>query len=314
PGSAENAPQIENMMRSSVASLLFLVGAANALVGWGLFVRPAHTTTSGGTSSLLSRSATDLLPAAGGTSRRQRLYNSRTSASRGRCYAYKAEQQGPEAPLPSLRRIPNHVQQPSLAQDGNAVTTATTAETFVSLARQALATVALAALLTPAVFIGEVTVSPLLAGKGGVAPPTAAFAELEPLPLKSYSEEFSSGLAPVNTVRGLWRTRETRNDGSALPQEPGRLGKKGICGGRLSFKGFVGAGKGTVEYKGCGDREGKGRWLTKPKNIVNGRITLSARWSINFTDGTTLLYRGDVVQDAEARGTALTVDTSGAAA
>ncbi len=56
-----------------------------------------------------------------------------------------------------------------------------------------------------------------------------------------------------------------------LPQEGDRLGRKGICGGRLSFKGFVGAGKGTVEYKGCGEREGKGRWLTKPKNIVNGR-------------------------------------------
>lgn len=70
---------------------------------------------------------------------------------------------------------------------------------------------------------------------------------------------------------GLWRTRETRSDGSLLPQEGGRLGQKGICGGRLTFKGFVGAGKGTVEYKGCGDREGKGRWLTKPKNIVNGR-------------------------------------------
>lgn len=70
---------------------------------------------------------------------------------------------------------------------------------------------------------------------------------------------------------GLWRTRETRNDGSVLPQEGGRLGQKGICGGRLTFKGFVGSGKGTVEYKGCGDREGKGRWLTKPKNIVNGR-------------------------------------------
>ena len=42
------------------------------------------------------------------------------------------------------------------------------------------------------------------------------------------------------------------------------------------------------------------------------RITLSARWKINFSDGTSLLYRGDVVQDSE--GTALTVDTSGAAA
>ncbi|CAB1098542.1 unnamed protein product [Ectocarpus sp. CCAP 1310/34] len=300
-------------MRAGVTPLFLLVSAANPLVGWCLLVRPAHTTTSRRTSSSLSRSAADLLPTAAGTpdGRRQRFYSSRTSTSRG---YYKDEEQDHEAPPPSLRRIPNHAQLPSLVQDTNAVTTTTTAETVVSLARQALATVALAAALTPAVFIGEVTVSPLLAGKGGVPPPTSAFAELEPLPLKSYSEEFSSGLAPVNTVRGLWRTRETRNDGSSLPQEAGRLGRKGICGGRLSFKGFVGAGKGTVEYKGCGDREGKGRWLTKPKNIVNGRITLSARWSVNFTDGTTLFYRGDVVQDAEAQGTALTVDTSGAAA
>ncbi|CAN0138525.1 unnamed protein product [Ectocarpus sp. 12 AP-2014] len=300
-------------MRSSVTSLFLLVSAASPLVGWCLCVRPAHTTTSRRTESSLSRSADDLLPTAPGTpdGRRQRLYSSRTSTSRG---YYKAEEQDHEAPPPSLRRRPNHAQLPSIIQDSNAVTTTTTAETVVSMARQALATVALAAVLTPAVFIGEVTVSPLLVGKGGVAPPTSAFAELEPLPLKSYSEEFSSGLAPVNTVRGLWRTRETRNDGSALPQDAGRLGRKGICGGRLSFKGFVGAGKGTVEYKGCGDREGKGRWLTKPKNIVNGRITLSARWSVNFTDGTTLFYRGDVVQDAEAQGTALTVDTSGAAA
>lgn len=42
------------------------------------------------------------------------------------------------------------------------------------------------------------------------------------------------------------------------------------------------------------------------------RITLSARWKINFADGTSLLYRGDVVQESE--GTALRVDTSGAAA
>ena len=46
--------------------------------------------------------------------------------------------------------------------------------------------------------------------------------------------------------------------------------------------------------------------------FIRNRITLSARWKINFSDGTSLLYRGDVVQDAE--GTALTVDTSGAAA
>lgn len=73
-------------------------------------------------------------------------------------------------------------------------------------------------------------------------------------------------------MQGLWRTRETRIDGSVLPTESGKLGNKGICRGRLAFKGFVGAGKGTVEYQGCGDREGKGRWLTKPKNVVNGRL------------------------------------------
>lgn len=48
--------------------------------------------------------------------------------------------------------------------------------------------------------------------------------------------------------------------------------------------------------------------------FLPGRITLSARWSIKFADGTSLLYRGDVVQDAEAKGTALTVDAGGAAA
>ncbi|CAN0254155.1 unnamed protein product [Ectocarpus sp. 13 AM-2016] len=205
-------------MRSGVASLLLLVSAANPLVGWCLLVRSARTTTSRRTSSSLSRSASDLLPTATWTpdGRRQRLYSSRTTTSRG---YYKAEEQDDEyfrrfllcifthvlrlhAPPPSLRRIPNNAQLPSLIQDSNAVTTTTTAETVVSVARQALATVALAAVLTPAVFIGEVTISPLLAGKGGVAPPSPAFAELEPLPLKSYSEEFSSGLAPVNTVRG----------------------------------------------------------------------------------------------------------------
>lgn len=46
--------------------------------------------------------------------------------------------------------------------------------------------------------------------------------------------------------------------------------------------------------------------------VTRCRITLSARWKIKFSDGTSLLYRGDVVQDAE--GTALTVDATGAAA
>lgn len=101
--------------------------------------------------------------------------------------------------------------------------------------------------------------------------PAAVAAELPPLEEKSYAEEFASGLSPVNTVRGVWRVRETRTDGSTLPQEPGKLSRTGICRGRLSFKGFVGSGKGSVEYKMCGDREGKGRWLTKPKNIINGK-------------------------------------------
>ncbi|CAM9138749.1 unnamed protein product, partial [Scytosiphon promiscuus] len=125
-----------------------------------------------------------------------------------------------------------------------ATTVAPIAAKLVSFARKTVVTVALAAVLTPAVFLGEVAFSPPTAGKGaGAGAVTAvapAFADLEPLPLKSYSEEFSSGLAPVNTVRGLWRTRETRSDGSLLPQEGGRLGQKGICGGRLTFKGFVG--------------------------------------------------------------------------
>lgn len=50
-----------------------------------------------------------------------------------------------------------------------------------------------------------------------------------------------------------------------------------------------------------------------PPPLPPCRITLSARWSIKFADGTSLLYRGDVVQDAEAKGTALRVDPGGAA-
>ncbi|CAN0531816.1 unnamed protein product, partial [Ectocarpus sp. 12 AP-2014] len=107
-----------NVMRSSVVSLLLLVSAANPLVGWCLLVRPAHT-TSRRTSSSLSRSASDLLPTATGTpdGRRQRLYSSRTSTSRG---YFKVEEQEDEAPPPSLRRISNHAQLPSLIQDSNA--------------------------------------------------------------------------------------------------------------------------------------------------------------------------------------------------
>lgn len=63
---------------------------------------------------------------------------------------------------------------------------------------------ALASFLTSAAAVVEVAVSPRMAGigTGGGTLVAPAYAELEPLPLKSYSEEFSSGLAPVNTVRG----------------------------------------------------------------------------------------------------------------
>ena len=101
-------------------------------------------------------------------------------------------------------------------QDGGATRTTTTtttstadssAATLVSLAKRAAATLALASFLTSAGSVGEAAFSSPMAGGGTgrstggvlVAP---AFAELEPLPLKSYSEEFSSALAPVNTVRG----------------------------------------------------------------------------------------------------------------
>lgn len=65
-----------------------------------------------------------------------------------------------------------------------------------------MARIGLAALLAPAVFMCSVAL-PSLSPAGGMTGLVApAFAELDPLQTKSYSEEFSSGLAPVNTVRG----------------------------------------------------------------------------------------------------------------
>lgn len=69
-------------------------------------------------------------------------------------------------------------------------------------ARRSLATIALAVALTPAVFIAGLALPLSGGGEKGGAGIAPAFAELEPLRLKSYSEEFASGLAPVNTVRG----------------------------------------------------------------------------------------------------------------
>lgn len=43
------------------------------------------------------------------------------------------------------------------------------------------------------------------------------------------------------------------------------------------------------------------------------RITLSARWKINFPDGTAVIYRGDVVSDTDD-GTPLPASAGGAAA
>ena len=54
----------------------------------------------------------------------------------------------------------------------------------------------------PVVFIGGMTLPPAGVAGAGMGAVSPAFAELEPLPLKSYSEEFSSALAPVNSVRG----------------------------------------------------------------------------------------------------------------
>ncbi len=81
-----------------------------------------------------------------------------------------------------------------------ATTSAAALATLVPRAKRALTTAALAVVLaSAAVSVGEVAGGAGAGGGGIVAP---AFAELEPLPLKSYSDEFSSGLAPVNTVRG----------------------------------------------------------------------------------------------------------------
>lgn len=79
------------------------------------------------------------------------------------------------------------------------------APTATSRAKEILARIGLAALLAPAVFIGGMAL-PSLSPAGGAGLIAPAFAELEPLQLKSYSEEFSSGLAPVNTVRGEKQT------------------------------------------------------------------------------------------------------------
>lgn len=48
--------------------------------------------------------------------------------------------------------------------------------------------------------------------------PQPAFAELAPLEKKTLAEQMTGNLAPVNTVRGVWRMREARTDGSTVPQ------------------------------------------------------------------------------------------------
>ncbi|CAM9475012.1 unnamed protein product [Choristocarpus tenellus] len=108
---------------------------------------------------------------------------------------------------------------------------------------------------------------------------------LEPLEPQFYAKQLRDA-TPITSVRGVWRVREARADGS-----------QAICKGRLTFRGFEGEPKGTVEYKGCKDRQGKGRWILKPGNIAGGKIMLSARWKIKFPDGTAMMYRGDVYMD-----------------
>jgi len=52
------------------------------------------------------------------------------------------------------------------------------------------------------------------------------------------------------------------------------------------MKGFVEEpNKGTLEYSGCDEQKGRGRWLLKPARIVDGQIQFSARWKVRFADG-----------------------------
>lgn len=72
----------------------------------------------------------------------------------------------------------------------------------------------------------------------------------------------------------------------------------------------------TFAVCSCCDRGFAGNFNTTTATITTTtttiRITLSARWKVNFPDGTSLLYRGDVVQDDE--GTPLKVEAGGPAA
>ncbi|EKU22417.1 hypothetical protein NGA_0427600 [Nannochloropsis gaditana CCMP526] len=100
---------------------------------------------------------------------------------------------------------------------------------------------------------------------------------------QSYIEQVRDAI-PVKTIRGVWRIREYRDRDQPL------------CKGRIKMRGFVEEpNKGTLEYTGCNDGKGKGNWLLKPARIANGQIRFSARWKVRFSDGESLIYRGDVL-------------------
>uniref|UniRef100_A0A7S2Y0F9 Lipocalin/cytosolic fatty-acid binding domain-containing protein n=1 Tax=Fibrocapsa japonica TaxID=94617 RepID=A0A7S2Y0F9_9STRA len=109
-----------------------------------------------------------------------------------------------------------------------------------------------------------------------------ASAVLEPLePPVSYQAQMRDAMQ-VAPIRGVWRIREYESKTAPL------------CKGQLKFDGFVDQMGGTVKYEGCNDRKGSGKWLLKPIRIQEGKVLYSARWKLKFTDGTTLIYVGDL--------------------
>jgi len=87
----------------------------------------------------------------------------------------------------------------------------------------------------------------------------------------------------IKTIRGKWRIREFR------PQNDG-----GACRADITFRGFVDQPtRGVLSYEGCG-KKGTGNWLLKPKRLYGREVEFSARWKVNFSDGTSFIYKGDV--------------------
>lgn len=142
---------------------------------------------------------------------------------------------------------------------------------------------------------GGVLFGSAISSIGGI---TKAQAALDPIVSQTYMEQVRDAI-PVKTIRGVWRIREYRDKSTGT-----------LCKGRLKMRGFVEEpNKGTLEYMGCNDSKGKGNWLLKPARIANGQIRFSARWKVRFSDGESLIYRGDVLAGGNyAKATASIVD------